>query len=284
MATTKKVQTIEPKKTTKTATEKKTVQKTTKTTRHAVNPKTKKEIDDAMNKPVKAEVEKIPDSDVVVISKEETDMFNKLDSTIRQGMESVEKTSLDIAFAIFQIQQRGLFKVEGYKNIYDYCASKYGIARGTVNNFTQIVCRFGERIENGTTVENKICDKYASFSSSKLIVMHGFSDEELSDITPDMSVRQIKAKLDEIKPKKISDSLKEEKKEKSSAETSEEEPTVTVPPYNKVFTFNNLDVFGADSDSTDAQLEKLQAQFNETITTILVLMGKGHTISIVDEP
>lgn len=275
MATTKKVQTIEPKKTTKTATEKKTVQKTTNAT---------KEIDNAINKPVKAEVEKIPDSDVVVISKEETDMFNKLDSTIRQGMENVEKTSLDIAFAIFQIQQRGLFKVEGYKNIYDYCASKYGIARGTVNNFTQIVCRFGERIENGTTVENKICDKYASFSSSKLIVMHGFSDEELSDITPDMSVRQIKAKLDEIKPKKISDSLKEEKKEKSSAETSEKEPTVTVPPFNKVFTFNNLDVFGADSDSTDAQLEKLQAQFNETITTILVLMGKGHTISIVDEP
>lgn len=113
---------------------------------------------------------------------------------IRQELRKVDSAFESIAFNLYWFYDKKAFEAVGYKNIYDMASKEFGIARGTTNNFINVVDRFAERDENGTVVE-KISENFRDFKSSQLIAMLGKTNEELEDISPEMSVRDIKKAL-----------------------------------------------------------------------------------------
>ena len=135
---------------------------------------------------------------------------------IRQELRKVDSAFESIAFNLYWFYDKKAFEAVGYKNIYDMASKEFGIARGTTNNFINVVDRFAERDENGMVVE-KISENFRDFKSSQLIAMLGKTNEELEDISPEMSVRDIKKAL-----KGSSDSGDSSEESGSSSSATEE--------------------------------------------------------------
>lgn len=57
---------------------------------------------------------------------------------------SIEKGYLSIAGDVARLRDMTAWKETGHKNIYELCADKFGMARGTVSNLCSIYDRFGD--------------------------------------------------------------------------------------------------------------------------------------------
>ncbi len=126
-------------------------------------------------------------------SKEEENIYRNLDGLIYDRMADMQRSSFDIAYAVYSIYSKAYYKIDGYKNIYDYARERYGISRGTTNNFINIVDRFCDLKK--PVFELK--PEFADFNSTQLICMLGHTDDELKEkkIVPEMSSRDIRKAL-----------------------------------------------------------------------------------------
>ena len=117
-------------------------------------------------------------------------LYNKFLKQIDTAYGKAEKAYLDIAIAIHSIYKKELYKVENFKNIYDFVKEKYNYSRGTCNKYINICERFGVTGETGTVVG--LQDKYVEYGVSKLGVMLCFPDNLMEQVEPSMSVRALK--------------------------------------------------------------------------------------------
>ena len=65
-------------------------------------------------------------------------LYNKFLKQIDTAYGKAEKAYLDIAIAIHSIYKKELYKVENFKNIYDFVKEKYNYSRGTCNKYINI--------------------------------------------------------------------------------------------------------------------------------------------------
>lgn len=133
---------------------------------------------------------------VDVYSKEVLTETTKRAKVIKSELGKVENSFTKIAFNLHWIYENGTYKALGYKNVYDFAKVEFGIARGTCNNFINVVERFGKRVD-GKVVE-QIDDCYKEFKSSQLILMLDLTDTEIEQLDADMSVRDMKKKVKEL--------------------------------------------------------------------------------------
>lgn len=119
-------------------------------------------------------------------------MYNKLVKGIASELQKVEKSYLVMAFQVHHVYVQNLYQIDGYKNIYEWSADKFKLARGTTNNYINICEKFGTILADGTCKALK--PAYAEFSSSQLILMLSMDDETRDLISSDMTIKQIKEK------------------------------------------------------------------------------------------
>lgn len=131
-----------------------------------------------------------------VYSKEMLTETTKRAKVIKTELGKVENSFSKIAFNLHWIHENGTYKALGYKNVYDFAKIEFGIARGTCNNFINVVERFGKRV-NGEIVE-QIDDCYKEFKPSQLILMLDLTDSDIKQLDAEMSVRDMKKKIKEI--------------------------------------------------------------------------------------
>lgn len=117
-------------------------------------------------------------------------LYIKFKKQIDKAYENMEKSYFDTASAIHAIYTKQLYKIDNFKNIYDFAKQNYNIARGTTSNFINICDKFGQVNENGTVIG--ILPAYDAYSVSKLAVMLKFPKELLDKCNPEMSVRELK--------------------------------------------------------------------------------------------
>lgn len=114
---------------------------------------------------------------------------------INSELEKAEKCYLNIAFKLHKIYSKKLYAIDNFQNIYDFAESMFHLAKGTCNNYINIVERFGDYSsdeKNVISFTGKLKPEYEKFSSSKLIAMLGLPENILRTISPDMTVREIK--------------------------------------------------------------------------------------------
>lgn len=202
--------------------------------------------------------------------------YDELVVKLRECWDVAQKATMATAFLLYEVYNSGLYKIDGHKNIYEFGLDMFGKKKTEVNRLINIVDRFGKQIAEGKPIEG-IADKYSGYSQSQLGEMLGHSDDELSIITPEMSVREIREALKVYKPEK-------EKKEKdvvdgSGAADNSDEQTEQKPIEERA-----LLIWGFDKvEEWDTMLSPdNELEYAGLLRTIRRCLENGHKVRILD--
>lgn len=129
--------------------------------------------------------------------------------TIKKYLVEIGNTYLLVAFRIYEMEQNKSYKAF-YKNIVDACSECLGFKKSTTYNMLNIVKTFGSADASGRITFQSLF-KAEKFSYSQLCEMLSLSDHQRSQVTPDMTVKEIR----QIKKNDVIDIPVEEIKEVS---------------------------------------------------------------------
>lgn len=151
-----------------------------------------------------------------------------LNSTIAASVRSLVAAGYYMKY----IKDKEMYLQDGYKNIYEFAEDNYGIKASTATRWMQINDKFSQ---SGNSPHLK--EEYRDFSKSKLQEMLYLTNEQLENVTPDMTVKEIRDTRSRGK---------EEEKQKKCGELDE---------------VNALSKSESDSANSDTQ-EQLPGQMN----------------------
>lgn len=119
-------------------------------------------------------------------------------SAVKKELKSIQSSFYKIGSHLFWLNSNQAYKAYGCKNIIEFAENEFGLKKTTVYDFLSIIERFGEISSEDESVIN-ISDKFKDYSPTKLIQMKSLTDEEIdNNITPAMTVKEIKAKRKEL--------------------------------------------------------------------------------------
>lgn len=116
------------------------------------------------------------------VSLEDAEVF------IRSNLQSAVRSVIATGFYLKHIRDNELYLEAGYKNINEYTMDRFGLSASATSRYITRNTRFS-RGGNSPLID----DRFKDFSKSQLQEMLGMSDEQLEQITPDMTVREIRS-------------------------------------------------------------------------------------------
>lgn len=115
------------------------------------------------------------------VSLEDAEVF------IRSNLQSAVRSVIATGFYLKHIRDNELYLEAGYKNINEYAMDRFGLSASATSRYITRNTRFS-RDGNSPLID----DRFKDFSKSQLQEMLGMSDEQLEQVTPDMTVREIR--------------------------------------------------------------------------------------------
>ena len=106
---------------------------------------------------------------------------------ITSNLKSAVRNVIAIGYYLKNIRDNGLFREAGCENIWDYAWERFGFSKSTASRYMTRNDRFS-RGGNSPILD----EKYRDFNKSQLQEMLSLTDSELEQVTPDMTVRQIR--------------------------------------------------------------------------------------------
>ena len=116
------------------------------------------------------------------VSLEEAEVF------IRSNLQSAVRSVIATGFYLKHIRDNELYLEAGYKNVNEYAMDRFGLSASATSRYITRNTRFS-RGGNSPLID----DRFKDFSKSQLQEMLGMSDEQLEQVTPDMTVREIRS-------------------------------------------------------------------------------------------
>lgn len=113
-----------------------------------------------------------------------------LTSKIKQAMFNVAKEYVYIGFLLDEANRYEHYKENGYDSIYDYALQELEFKRSSVKNFIAVFHTFALEDKYGKKMAIK--NNFANFKYSQLCEMLSLSEVQRKQITPDMTVKQIR--------------------------------------------------------------------------------------------
>lgn len=110
-------------------------------------------------------------------------------------LKTTVQSAISIGYWLMYVRDRELFREGGYSNINEYAADQFGFHRSNTKRHIERCIRFSK---GGCSPI--LDDRYKDFGKSQLQEMLDLDDEQLEQVTPDMTVQQIRAMK---KPKEI---------------------------------------------------------------------------------
>ncbi|MEE0208342.1 MAG: hypothetical protein UEM33_03990 [Enterocloster sp.] len=115
------------------------------------------------------------------VSLEDAEVF------IRSNLQSAVRSVIATGFYLKHIRDNEMYLEAGYKNINEYAMDRFGLSASATSRYITRNTRFS-RGGNSPLID----DRFKDFSKSQLQEMLGMSDEQLEQVTPDMTVREIR--------------------------------------------------------------------------------------------
>ncbi len=116
------------------------------------------------------------------ISLKESDIF------IRSNMQSAVRNVIATGYFLKHIRDNQLYLEDGYQNVNEFAMDRYGFSASTVSRYIARNMKFSKG-GNSPYID----EKFKEFNKSQLQEMLGISDEQLEQVTPDMTVREIRS-------------------------------------------------------------------------------------------
>ena len=107
---------------------------------------------------------------------------------IRTNIESAARSFIAIGYYLKLIRDGELYREEGHESIWDFAMAEYGISKSTASRYMSMNDRFS--LDGNSPIVDQ---KYKDFEKSKLQEMLSLTDEQLEQVTPDMTVREIRS-------------------------------------------------------------------------------------------
>ena len=117
---------------------------------------------------------------------------------IKREMYDVASHYVCIGYLLWQVRASQAYRRNGasYADVYEYAADQLGFKRTTVKNLIGIAETFGNRYYGSSSCSilptPELKPAYKDFNYSQLTEMLSMSEKQRSEVTPDMSVRQIR--------------------------------------------------------------------------------------------
>lgn len=102
-------------------------------------------------------------------------------------MKSAVRSVIAIGYYLKCIRDGGMYLDAGYETIWEYAKAKYGFSEGTASRYMKRNDKFS--VDGNSPI---IDEKYREYSKSQLQEMLSLDDEQLEQVSPDMTVKQIR--------------------------------------------------------------------------------------------
>lgn len=102
-------------------------------------------------------------------------------------LHKTRKSFIKIGWYLKHINEENMYEEEGYENIYQFAHDKFNISQPTATRFMNLCIEFSVNHDSP-----ELDEKYIDFSVSQLFEMLPMKQEEKEQITPDMTVKEIR--------------------------------------------------------------------------------------------
>lgn len=116
-----------------------------------------------------------------------TEVLQNISDAIRNNINEAAHSFVSTGYYLKQVRNDNLFLELGYKDVWEYASVEFGISKSNACRFMKINDKFS--IEGNSTT---LLEQYNNFSYSKLQEMLTLDEEQLNNITDDMTVKQIR--------------------------------------------------------------------------------------------
>ena len=130
----------------------------------------------------------LENAEVLPFGKKDFNAYNRLMANIEKGFTKASEAYVLIACNLWQINRSEYFRIDSYKTIADFALEKYDMKKSTVHNYIKVVEKFGE-IVDGKAIGLK--EQFKDFKCSQLVNMLTFTPEQIEQVDPSWSVRDI---------------------------------------------------------------------------------------------
>ena len=122
-----------------------------------------------------------------VVENRNTITLEEADAGIRNGLKDAAQSVITVGYYLKAVRDNELFRSAGYETIWDYAWGEYGFSKGTASRYMKRNDRFS--IGGNSPI---IADEFRAFNRSQLQEMLSLDAEQMSAVTPDMTVREIR--------------------------------------------------------------------------------------------
>ena len=106
---------------------------------------------------------------------------------IQADLVNMQRSFIDIGCQLMQVRDRELYKDGGYESVWDFAEKEFGIQRSTASRWMKMCQKFS--VDGSSPV---LKDEYKDFGKSQLQEMLYLEDEQLEEVTPGMTVKEIR--------------------------------------------------------------------------------------------
>lgn len=128
---------------------------------------------------------------------------------INDELHKTRKSFIKIGWYLKHINEANMYKEDGYANINDFAHDKFKISQSTTTRLIGLCCQFSVGHDSP-----ELDEKYLDYNISQLFEMLPMLQEKREQITPDMTIRQIRDKKNEDKNEVKEPSVDENDSEK----------------------------------------------------------------------
>lgn len=130
----------------------------------------------------------LENAEVTTFGKRDLRAFNTLKCNIEKGFTKASDAYITIGCSLWQIHHNEFYRIDNYKNIAEFALDCFELKKATTHNYIKVIEKFGE-IVDGKALGLK--EEYKPFKCSQLVNMTAFTPEQLEQVKPDWTVKQI---------------------------------------------------------------------------------------------
>ena len=134
------------------------------------------------------------DQENIAVLKSEEDItsgyvmtLEEADAGIRNGLKDAARSVIVVGYYLKGVRDHKLYLTAGYENIWDYAAQRFGFSKSTASRYMTRNDRFS--VGGNSPV---LAEEFREYSKAQLQEMLSLDAEQMSAVTPGMTVREIR--------------------------------------------------------------------------------------------
>ena len=113
--------------------------------------------------------------------------YEEVKNILREKMDVMKKNFIAAGYYMKYIRDNELYREDGYESIWEFAEDNYGIRKSTASRWMAMNDKFSQ----GGNSPN-LADEFKGFEKSQLQEMLYLDDKQIEEVTPDMTVKEIR--------------------------------------------------------------------------------------------